>query len=463
MYVKKYYLKCLSHASYLVADEESREAAVIDPQRDLDQYLEDIAKEGWRLRYIVETHAHADFVSGHWDLAGRTGAEVVFGAKTLAVKPHRKVRDGEILPLGGNVELEILETPGHTPDSICILARDAKRPEDPGALFTGDTMFVGAVGRPDLFGKRVPAEALAADLYSSLTRKLLTLPAATRVYPAHGAGSACGRGIGDAEYTTIGEERASNPLLRIQDKAAFIRQVLRDLPDAPAYFPEDARLNLEGMPPLEEQLAHLKPLDADEVARAQAAGALVLDARSAAEYAAGSVPDALNVGLDGSFATWVGTLVPRETRIILLAPAGREREAALRCGRIGFDNVLGYLEGGLTAWARYGRKVIGYSPLRPADIGNHRHAGGTIVDVRTEAEREEGSIPGSIPIPLSRLPSRLAEVHLASPIAVYCAGGYRSGIAVSVLRRAGYPARDIQGGFSAYKAAGLPLEEPVHA
>jgi glyoxylase-like metal-dependent hydrolase (beta-lactamase superfamily II)/rhodanese-related sulfurtransferase len=464
MIVRRYYLKCLSHASYLVGDEASREAAIIDPQRDLDRYLEDIAREGWRLKYVIETHAHADFVSGHWDLAARTGAEVVFGAAARATLPHRKVRDGETLALGKDVTLAILETPGHTPDSICVLARDRTRPGDAGDLFTGDTLFVGSVGRPDLLGDRVPGTELAAALYDSLERKLLSLPDATRVYPAHGAGSACGRGIGSAEHSTIGEEKATNPLLRLKDRKEFIGEVLRDLPHAPAYFPEDARLNLEGMPPLEEELTRLRPLNADRVAEAQAKGAVILDVRPAEESAAGAIPGSINIGLEGSFATWVGTLIPRNAELIVVAPAGREREAALRCGRIGFNNVSGYLDGGIGAWTASGRTLIGFEPVAPSELPAFAAKGGTLLDVRTEAEREDGAIPGSLPVPLARLPKYLETAKLRSPITVYCAGGYRSGIAASVLRRAGYvEARDVQGGFAAYRASGLPIEEPAHA
>jgi glyoxylase-like metal-dependent hydrolase (beta-lactamase superfamily II)/rhodanese-related sulfurtransferase len=464
MILKRYYLKCLSHASYLIGDEESREAAIIDPQRDLDQYLEDIAKGGWRVKYVIETHSHADFVSGHWDLAARTGAQVIFGAEAMASLPHRGVRDGDILALGRDVTLGILETPGHTPDSICVLARDAKRPEEPGALFTGDTLFVGSVGRPDLLGDRMPATELAAALHSSLSRKLMALPDATRVYPAHGAGSACGRGIGSAEYTTIGEEKAANALLRIRDRAEFIGQVLRDLPHAPAYFPEDARLNLEGMPPLEESLMRLKPLDADQVADAQARGAWILDVRPSSQSAAGGIAGAVNIGLEGSFATWVGTLIPRSARLLIVAPPGREREAALRCGRIGFDTILGYLDGGIQAWTDSGRPLTGAASIPPDQVAALTKRSGTLLDVRTGAEREEGIVPGAIAIPLALLPDHLKGAKLASPVTVYCAGGYRSGIAVSLLRRAGYAdTHDISGGFSAYRAAGLPIQEPAHA
>lgn len=463
MIIRKYFLKCLSHASYLVADEDSREAVLIDPQRDLDQYLEDLSTDGWRLKYVIETHAHADFVSGHWDLAAITGAEVVFGAAAAAVPPHRKVRDGDVLRLGKNVSLGILETPGHTPDGICVLARDEAHPDEPGALFTGDTLFVGSVGRPDLLGTRAPAKALAAALYASLTRKLLPLPASTRVFPAHRAGSACGRGIGSAESTTLGEEKATNPFLRIRDENEFIDQVLKDLPSAPAYFPEDARMNLEGLPPLQAGLARLLPLDAGQVAAAKARGAWILDVRPADQSTAGGIPGALNIGLDGSFATWVGTLLPAKAEIVIVAPPGREREAALRCGRIGFDNVIGYLDGGIKAWTAAGGGLAGFPSAFPSEIPLFKAKGATLLDVRTEAEREEGSIPGSLAVPLDKLQRYLEESHPASPVLVFCAGGYRSGIAVSVVRRAGIgDVRDLQGGFAAYRAAGLPIEEHAH-
>lgn len=457
MVLKKFYLKCLSHGSYFLADEESREAAIIDPQRDIDQYLSLLAAEGFHLKYILETHVHADFISGHWDLAAKTGAEVVYGAKAMALRPHRKVKDGDELRLGNGVSIRVLETPGHTPESVCYLVRDIHDPESAASLFSGDTLFVGDVGRPDLLGARMPAEELASLLYDTVERKLKTLPDATRVYPAHGAGSACGKHIGDAEFTTIGAEKRGNEALKTKDRAAFIRLVTSDLPDAPAYFAEDARLNLEGLRPLDVVLAGLVGLSPDSVLTEISRGAWVLDTRAPAIFAQGSLPGAINIGLDGQFAPWVGALLRRDTPLIILAEDGREVEAAMRCGRIGYENIRGFLKGGIQAWISQGLPTHSYARLSPAEI--LQPSSHTLLDVRSPAERSLGSIPGAFGIPLAQLSHRLETVDRTRPIDVYCGSGYRSAMAVSLLRKAGYAeVRDLEGGFTAYQAAGLPIE-----
>ena len=265
MILKKFYLKCLSHGSYFLADEDSREAAIIDPQRDVDQYLSIIKEEGYQLKYILETHVHADFISGHWDLAQVTGAEVVFGALTKAKRPFLKVRDGDILKLGKSISIQVLETPGHTPESVCYLAHNLKDLQSAPTFFSGDTLFVGDVGRPDLLGTKMPASELAEMLFKTIENKIKTLPDDTKVYPAHGAGSACGKKIGDAEFTTIGAEKKSNYALQAIDKETFIHLVTSDLPTAPGYFSEDVRLNLEGMRSLKDVVQELHALSINEV------------------------------------------------------------------------------------------------------------------------------------------------------------------------------------------------------
>ncbi len=460
MVLKKFYLKCLSHGSYFLADEESREAALIDPQRDIDQYLAILSSEGFKLKYILETHAHADFISGHWDLADRTGAEVVYGAKAKAARPHRKVKDGDELWLGKSVSIRVLETPGHTPESVCFLARDLQDPDSPASLFSGDTLFVGEVGRPDLLGARMPARELAGMLYDTVEHKLKPLPDETRVYPAHGAGSACGRSIGDAEFTTIGEEKARNEALRKTDREDFIHFVTADLPDAPAYFSEDARLNLEGVRPMEEVLGALRALTPEEVDAEAAAGALILDTRPPGAFAEGSIPGSLNISLDGQFAPWVGALLNREMPLVLVAEEGREQEAAMRCARVGYENIRGYLQGGMAAWISRKRPVDRFARIAPDDIATARASDHILLDVRNPAERRLGSIPGSLGIPLGRLPRQLRGLDRSLPVDVYCGSGYRSAMAVSMLRRAGHTAvRDLEGGFAAYRDSGLPVEE----
>lgn len=458
MILKRFYLKCLSHGSYLLADDESREAALVDPQRDVGGYLEILRQEGLRLKYILETHVHADFVSGHWELAGRTGAEVVFGEKAQSPRPHRKVRDGETLMLGRSVAIEVLETPGHTPESVCYLVRDREDRDAPPTLFSGDTLFVGDVGRPDLLGSRMPAADLASRLYDSLERKLKTLPDDTRVYPAHGAGSACGKQIGDAEFTTIGEEKARNEAMKAPDRETFIRMVTSDLPDAPEYFSEDARLNLEGVGHLDDVLGKLVPLSPAVVMAAQERGTVILDTRSPADFAWMTLQGALNIGLDGQFAPWLGTLLKREDPIILIAEPGREEEAAIRCGRIGFENLRGYLEGGIARWFSLGFPVARYERISPLAAAGASRAGEILLDVRNPAETRDGTAPGAIRIPLGRLSGRLQELDRNTRIVAYCAGGYRSAMAVGLLRRAGFVGvRDMDGGFQAWRAAGLPV------
>ncbi|MDQ3001676.1 MAG: rhodanese-like domain-containing protein [Fibrobacterota bacterium] len=463
MIMKKFYLKCLSHGSYFLADQESGEAAVIDPQRDTDLYEEMLKQGPYRLKYVLETHIHADFVSGHVDLASKNGSTIVFGAKARAKMPHQPVKDGDILRLGKNVEIKVLETPGHTPESVCYLVRDLSESGKPMKLFSGDTVFVGDVGRPDLLGSAMPADILASQMYDTLREKILTLPDDTEVYPAHGAGSACGRNLGDAEFTTLAEQKRSNYAMQPMTREEFITLITEDQPEAPAYFSEDARLNREGPERLENVLAAMKPMGSQELAEAMAGGAILLDTRGPDDYSRGSIPGAVEIGLDGQFANWVGSLVPKHNRLVLIAEPGREEEAAVRCARVGFDEVLGYLDGGFETWKREGRRVQSYLRAEPEEMRSAMDGpdAPTVLDIRSPRERGTEYIPGTLSVPLTQVREWEGGLAKDSPILVHCASGYRSGIAVSLLRKMGYTdVRDVTGGLRKYSDRGFALRRP---
>lgn len=466
MILKKFYLKCLSHGSYFLADEESGEAAVIDPQRDTAQYQDMLEAGGYRLKYVLETHIHADFVSGHMDLAAHQGAQIVFGAEARAKMPHLAVKDGDVLMLGKNVEIKVLETPGHTPESVCYLVRDLSEPHVPMRLFSGDTVFVGDVGRPDLLGSAMPAAVLASRMYDTLRDKILTLPDETEIYPAHGAGSACGRNLGDAESTTIAEQKRTNYAMQPMDRERFITLVTEDQPEPPAYFGEDARQNREGPAGLEAVLSGMRAMGPEELADAMKNGATLLDVRGPDSYSGGSILGALEIGLDGQFAGWVGALVPKGRRIVLLGEEGREEEAALRCARVGYDSVIGFLKGGIEAWIASGRKTDSY---RRADAEELRHvleaAPDTLVlDVRAPGERKSEFIPGTLSVPLLHLREWGESRPRNTPLLIHCASGYRSGIAVSLLRQQGFTdVRDVSGGIRKYAERGFPLSHEAES
>ena len=460
MILEKIYVQCLSLGSYFLADRDSKEAAVIDPQRDTGAYESLLQEGGYRLKYVLETHLHADFVSGHVDLAAKTGALIVFGKEARAAMPHLAVSEGEVLRLGANIEIKVMETPGHTPESVCYLARDLSEPGKPMKLFTGDTLFDGDVGRPDLLGAKLPASFLASRLYDSLRKKIMPLPDGTEVYPAHGAGSACGRNLGDSEFTTIGAQKRDNYALQPMDADAFIALVTEDQPEAPAYFGEDARLNREGPALLDAVLGKLAPLVPRDLAAAMGQGTVLLDTRGAEAYARGAIPGSIAIGLDGQFASWVGALIPHGTRLAILADPDRHAEAALRCARIGYDNVAGYLVGGLEAWISAGLPSETY--MRSDAEGLLRAVqdpgGVAVLDVRRAGERAAAYVPGSLAIPLNQLLRRMAEVPKDKPILIHCAGGYRSSMAVSVFRRAGYMGvTDVADGLRSYAKRKFPL------
>jgi glyoxylase-like metal-dependent hydrolase (beta-lactamase superfamily II)/rhodanese-related sulfurtransferase len=465
MILKQFYLNCLAHASYLIGDGQTRTAAVVDPQRDVDQYLAFASEHGLRIAHVVLTHFHADFVAGHLELRDRAGAKIYLGAAARAGYAFTPLHDGDIVNLG-RVRLQALETPGHTAESICLAVYDVDRSAtEPQAVLTGDTLFVGDVGRPDL---RVALGWSASDLggllYDSLRNKLMALPDGAAVYPAHGAGSLCGKALSKETVSTIGEQRRSNYALQPMSKDAFVELVTADQPDAPSYFTYDAVLNSQERPTLDETLDRVGALTLDHLLSLQAVGAQVLDTRDPVEFAAAHLAGSINVGLGGQYATWAGSVLNREQPIVIIADPGRQHESAMRLGRIGFDQVVGYLEDGLHS-VRSRPDLMMSTERVSAQVAAERvadAAGGpapVLVDVRAPGERRQKRIAGSIGIPLNHLVERLSELPANRPLLVYCAGGYRSSIAASLLQRHGFTqVNEIAGGIAAWETARLPLE-----
>ena len=461
MILKQYYLGCLAHASYLVADEETGTAAVVDPQRDVEQYLEDAARQGLQIRHVFLTHFHADFVAGHLELRHRTGACIYLGTHANAEYAFTPLKDGDLIEFG-KVRLQALETPGHTPEGISILVYDlAKDAHKPHAVLTGDALFIGDVGRPDLISSLgISAEALSSKLYDSLHQKLLKLPDETLVYPAHGAGSMCGKNLSKDTVSTIGAQRQCNHALRPMSREEFIRIVTTDQPEAPAYFLHDALLNRRNRACLEETLERaLRPLDLTEVLRWKNVGAQLVDVRDPADFAAAHLVDSINIGLGGKYATWAGSLLVRDQPIVLLAEPGREREAAMRLGRIGFDHVAGYLEDGVLALETRPDLVQRLERITVATLAEQLAAEDPplVVDVRGPKEWQSTRIDGSLNVPLNHLCQRVAELPRNRKLVIQCASGYRSSIACSILQQYGFEKlADLVGGIAAWQIASLP-------
>ena len=462
MILHQFYLNCLAHASYLVGDEETKTAAVVDPQRDIEQYLTFAQSHGLTIHHVLLTHLHADFVAGHLELRDRVGATIYLGKAAKTEYAFTPLGDGDRVEFG-RVRLEALETPGHTPESISILVFDLDKSEDqPHAVLTGDTLFVGDVGRPDL---RVALGWAAADLgsmlYDSLWKKLLPLPDSSLVYPAHGAGSLCGKALGQETVTTMGEQRRVNYALQPMSKSEFIDIVTADQPDAPPYFLYDAVLNSQERPTLDQTLSReLNPIPLDAVLQARANGAQILDTRDPGEFAASHVKGSINIGLGGQYATWAGTVLTHDRPIVIVAEPGREMEAAVRLGRIGFDNVVGYLRDGVRSLESRPDLTVTTDRLSPAIAAERLAAPSdirpTFVDVRAPRERDEKHIAGSVSVPLSQLVARAGELPNDRPVIVYCAGGYRSSIAASVLQTLGFSdVSEVAGGIAAWETAVL--------
>ena len=463
MIFKQFYLNCLAHASYLIGDEETRTAAVVDPQRDIERYLEFAAENKLQIKHVILTHLHADFIAGHLELRDRAGATIYLGAKAQAEYRFTPLADGSVVEFG-RVRLKALETPGHTPESISILVYDLDRGGiEPYAVLTGDTLFIGDVGRPDLRASLGwSATDLGGLLYDSLQSKLLPLPDASLVYPAHGAGSLCGRAISKETVSTIGDQRRLNYALQPMSKQAFIELVTADQPEAPPYFVYDAVLNSKERPTLDESLERsLKPLALDTVLALQKEGAQILDTRDADEFGAAHLGGSINIGLGGQYATWAGTMLNHEHPIVIIAAPGRENESAVRLGRIGFDNVAGYLQNGLQSLESQPDLVVFIERLSPQFAAElfASNQPPLAIDVRAPREREQKHIDGSLSMPLNHLVRDLTTLPKDRALLVYCAGGYRSSIAASVLMASGFDSVcEIAGGLAAWESANLPVQ-----
>jgi hydroxyacylglutathione hydrolase len=459
--LKQFYLNCLAHASYIVADTGSGDAAVVDPQRDIDQYLAFAAEQHLTIRHVILTHFHADFLAGHLELRDRTGATIYLGAAAKAEYAFTPLADGSRIELGRGVRLQALETPGHTAESISITVYDlAKSDTAPQAVLTGDTLFVGDVGRPDL---RVAlgwsAAQLGGMLYDSLHSKLLALPDSSLVYPAHGAGSLCGKALSKETVSTIGEQRRVNYALQPMPKTSFIDIVTADQPEAPAYFTYDAVLNTKERPTLDEALER-GPLTLEHVLALQQVGAQILDTRDAGDFGAAHLAGSVNIGLRGQFATWAGTLLDRDHPIVIVADPGHEGEAIMRLGRIGFDHVAGFLANGMLSVEHHPSLTSATERISAPVAADRLSAAAPplAVDVRTPTEHAAKSIAGSVSMPLSTLSRHLGDLPRDRPLLVYCAGGYRSSAAVGLLEREGFKnVSELAGGIAAWEAAGLPV------
>jgi glyoxylase-like metal-dependent hydrolase (beta-lactamase superfamily II)/rhodanese-related sulfurtransferase len=457
MYFKQFYLGCLAHASYLIGSDG--EAAVVDPRRDVDSYIDEAREHGLEIKHVIETHLHADFVSGHRELAHRTGAKIYFGAKAGAKFEYVPVREGDQIEMG-DVVLRFLETPGHTPESVSVLVIDRSVSDVPKAVLTGDTLFIGDVGRPDLLGARMSAQELAGMLYDSLHEKLLALPDSVEVYPAHGAGSLCGRNISSETSSTIGQQRQFNYALKPMPKEEFVRMMTTDLPEAPAYFSRDVAINRDGATELAE-LPDPAPLPPREVEALQKRGAVVLDTRPAAQFGAGHVPGSLQIGLSGQFASWAGALVPAGSPIVLVAEEEEQvREARTRLARVGIENVAGYLEGGILSWHEAGLPLATTEQISVEELDARMREGasGRVLDVRRPGEWDAGHISGALHVPLNVLADGVAALPKDEPLSVICAGGFRSSIATSVLEQKGFTKiTNVVGGMAAWRGANLEV------
>jgi hydroxyacylglutathione hydrolase len=449
MIFQQFYLTCLAHASYLIGDESSKRAIVIDPQRDVGQYVAFAREHGLTITDVVLTHFHADFVAGHLALRDQVGATVHLGRRAPAEFAFHALADGDVIDLG-QVRLRTIETPGHTPEGISLVVADRDAP--PTAVLTGDTLFVGDVGRPDLMASvGVTADSLARELFRSL-RKLAVLPDEVKVYPAHGAGSMCGKSLGKETFSTIGREKIGNYALNISDEAAFIAAVTADQPEAPAYFGHDAAFNKREHDTAEH---HSTALTVPQVQDAIAAGAQVLDVRDATAFAGSHVDGALNVGLRGQFAMWAGAVLDLKRDIVLVTEPGEQDQALTRLRRIGFDRVRGHLDGGMAALAAYPTLVSGSRRVEPDELRRwlQRADAPLVLDVRRHDEYATGNISGSRNVPLQVLGKSLADLPRDREIVVHCAGGYRSAIAASLLAANGFTVADLVGGYGAWKGA----------
>lgn len=462
MFIKQLYTGCLSEAAYYIDSEG--EAAIIDPLRDIDVYLQLASERNATIKYIFETHFHADFVSGHLDLSKATGAPIIYGPNTETNFPIHKAVDRERFQLG-NAIIEVLHTPGHTIESTCYLVKE--QDGRPHALFTGDTLFVGDVGRPDLSSGNLNKEELAGMLYDSLRAKIMPLPDEVIIYPAHGPGSSCGKNLGPHTYSTLAEEKATNYALKEQTREDFITRVTDGLDAPPLYFPINARINKEGYESLDEVLdSGLKPLDVAAFKEMIRDGnTILLDTRRSAQFIEGFVPGSISIGLDGRFAEWAGSLLPFDKPIVLVTAPGEEKESVVRLARVGFDKVKGYLEGGFDAWRQAGEPIDMIIDVEPdelaMDIPFDKNL--LVIDVRRETEFADGHVKGALNLPLNDLtdPGSMANLEERFNIYLHCGGGYRSIIAASLLKRQGiHNLRNVAGGWAKIRdQKGIEIEK----
>jgi len=461
MYFEQFYLGCLAHASYLLASDG--EAVVVDPQRDVDLYLKAATEHGFVIRHIFETHLHADFVSGHKELAARTGAKIYMGAQAGAQFAHVPVGDGFQLKFG-KASIRVLETPGHTPESICLVVTDKEKSISPWAVLTGDTLFIGDVGRPDLSPRHTPAQ-LAGLLYDSLHTKLLTLPDNVVVYPAHGAGSLCGKNMRAERSSTIGTERLTNYALQIKSRDEFIAQLTSNLPARPEYFLKDAEINRTGAAALSD-LPALRAIEPPELERMLRDGELALDVRSGDEFAAGHVPGSINIALSGQFASWAGTVLGLTAHPVLIADNDQQlEEVRVRLARVGMEALDGHLAGGVAAWKLAGLPVAQTHQITAEELHLRLQARDVqVLDVRRQPEWDAGHIENATWWPLDNFRVSPPEIDRDAPLAVHCRSGYRSMIASSLLERAGFHhVVNVAGGFDAWQQAKLPIVTAVTA
>jgi hydroxyacylglutathione hydrolase len=458
MYIEQLYTTCLAEAAYYI--ESEGEAVIIDPLRETEPYIALAKQRNSKIKYVFETHFHADFVSGHIDLAKKVGASIVYGPQANTAYEVINATDGQEFKLG-KITFRVLHTPGHTPESSCFLLLDENGKEH--AVFTGDTLFVGDVGRPDLLDGVMTREALASMLYDSLNKKIKTLPDSVVVYPAHGAGSACGKNIGKETFSTIGEQKKLNYALQDQSREEFIEKVTDGILPPPTYFFEDARINREGYTSIDSVMKqNSKPLNLKAFKEAIVAGALILDTRKPDDFETGYIPSSLSIGLSGQYAVWVGTLIDIKQPLVLIAEDGKEAEAVLRLARVGYENVLGYLEGGVKTWDG---KLDTVRSIAAEDMASEMKTGKAVIDVRRPGEWEASHVKGADFIPLGNFPDVLSKLEKQNSYLVHCAGGYRSMIAISIMRRQGFTGEltNIYGGFGAIQKTDLEIVNSVTA
>jgi glyoxylase-like metal-dependent hydrolase (beta-lactamase superfamily II)/rhodanese-related sulfurtransferase len=453
MFIQQLYTNCLAEAAYYI--ESDGEAAIVDPIRETEPYIALANSRGAKIKYVFETHFHADFVSGHIDLARATGAKIVFGPQADTQYEVYNAEDEEEFRVG-KLTLRALHTPGHTPESTCYLLLDAGGQEY--CVFTGDTLFVGDVGRPDLLDGKMSREELASMLYDSLNNKIKKLRDEVIVYPAHGPGSSCGKNIGKETWSTIGQQKKMNYALRDMPRQEFIDAVTRGLAAPPAYFFEDARINKEGYTAIDEVVRkNKKPLSVAEFLAAVKEGATVLDTRSPGDFEKGFIKNSINIGLDGTFAIWVGTLINIREKLVLVCAEGKEDESVTRLARVGFENIAGYLAGGFDSWKKSGQPVETVLSVEPEEFASHAAAGASVLDVLRSSELEKGHVKDTLNIPLAELAKHLSRVPKNEPVYIYCASGYRSVIAASLLKKQGYGnVINVHAGWNQIKSTSVP-------